>query len=88
MTKPKPKTIDKLKDLIAVQGSDGNWDYDEYMCGLFNGLELARSVMEDDDPPPAFRSKPDEGWRRNRAVDGYVGAPIEAESLAEAQDSV
>ena len=32
-----------LNDVIDVQCSDGNWDYDPYMHGRANGLLLARS---------------------------------------------
>jgi hypothetical protein len=73
MTKAKPKPIDKIHDLLATQGSPGNWDYDSYMLGLFNGLELARSVIEGDNEPQ-FRGKPAEGWRRDRGSEGYGGA--------------
>lgn len=35
-----------LKEVRDAQGNDGNWNYDHYMLGLFNGLELALSMME------------------------------------------
>ena len=42
--------VEELKKVHAIQGSNGNWDYDEYMLGLFNGLEMALSIMEDREP--------------------------------------
>jgi len=91
MTRAKPKAIDQIKDLLATQGADGNWDYDPYMLGLYNGLELARSVVEDGGQvPPQFREKPAEGWRRDRAADpGFGGVdpvPASSAALEEAQD--
>ena len=45
--------LKKLKEMHAVQGTDGNWNFDDYMRGLFNGLELALSLMEE--RPPEFK---------------------------------
>ena len=42
--------LEKLKTVHTVQGSDGNWNFDEYMQGLYNGLELALSFSEDREP--------------------------------------
>lgn len=47
------KLADKLESLREVhnlQGQNGTWDYDQYMVGLYNGLELALSIMEDKQP--------------------------------------
>ena len=33
-----------------IQCTDGNWDADEYMRGMSNGLILATSIMKDEDP--------------------------------------
>ena len=38
--------IENLKDVHKVQGYDGNWNYDPYMLGLYNGLEMALAIME------------------------------------------
>lgn len=59
-----PKTaIEKLENLIAIQTTDGNWNYDAYMQGMANGLILARSVFTDEEPqfleaPKAWLSDP------------------------------
>jgi len=44
------KKISDLKNLVDIQGSKGNWDYDEYQLGLFNGLELSLSIFEEREP--------------------------------------
>lgn len=46
----------KVQDVMDVQGSDGNWDYSPYMCGYFNGMELIRCILDDDEPK--FRELP------------------------------
>ena len=51
-----------LDDLIAVQGADGNWNYDAYMHGLANGLILARSII--DNKEPDFLKAPKKWLRR------------------------
>ncbi len=42
--------INKVEELRSIQCKDGNWDYDEYMRGLANGLILAISVLTETDP--------------------------------------
>lgn len=46
-----------IKDTIAIQGNDGNWDYSPYMHGMFNGMELQNSIVEGREPE--FREAPD-----------------------------
>lgn len=41
------KKLGKLKDLVEIQNSSGNYNYSEYMLGLANGLILAESVISD-----------------------------------------
>jgi hypothetical protein len=43
--------VSKLRKLRDIQGKKGNHDYDEYMRGLYNGLELALSLFEDEREP-------------------------------------
>lgn len=38
--------LERLREVHAIQGRDGCWDIDDYMLGLYNGLELALSIME------------------------------------------
>ena len=41
----KKRNITGLEDIIKVQCSNGNWNYDPYMHGLANGLLLARHTI-------------------------------------------
>ena len=42
----KDEALKQLREVHAVQGRDGCWDIDDYMLGMFNGLELALSIVE------------------------------------------
>lgn len=42
--------IAQLRELVDIQGMNGTWNADDYMVGMFNGLELALSTMEGRDP--------------------------------------
>ena len=55
--------LEKLKELNAVQCTDGNWDYDPYMHGMANGLILALAVIEDIEP--VYLDAPDE-WLKDK----------------------
>ncbi|WP_313757174.1 hypothetical protein [Tissierella sp.] len=44
------KKLDDLSNLKKIQGSICTIDKGDYMLGLYNGLELALSVMEDREP--------------------------------------
>jgi len=46
-----------LQDLLDVQCSHGNWNYDPYMQGMANGMILAMSLITKDDPK--FLDPPD-----------------------------
>ena len=41
------ESIDKIKEMIKIQK---DCLADNYMVGLYNGLELARAIIEDDEP--------------------------------------
>lgn len=43
-------SIESLKDLLKIQCSDGNWNYDPYMHGMANGMILALSLFGDNRP--------------------------------------
>jgi hypothetical protein len=49
---------EKLGDLVATSGNDGNWNYSPYMLGLYNGLVLAYAMIARVDPifrdPPSY----------------------------------
>ena len=50
--------LDKLKELQEIHGTDGNWNYDAYMMGLYNGLELAIATLEN--RIPNYKETPNE----------------------------
>jgi hypothetical protein len=43
------EAIQQLREVHAIQGRKGCYDIDDYMLGLYNGLELALSLMEQRD---------------------------------------
>ena len=51
--------IESVRHMRDVQGYDGNWNYDPYMQGLYNGLEFALSLLEG--RQPEFKDAP-ETW--------------------------
>lgn len=51
--------VKQLSELIKIQGEDGNWNYDPYMLGMYNGMELMFATIEGRDPQ--FREAP-EKW--------------------------
>jgi len=67
--------VAEMREMLGVQGSNGNWNYDSYMHGLYNGMEYMQAMVEDREPD--FRAPP-EKWLsdRQRKVDLVVGAGI------------
>jgi hypothetical protein len=49
--------IKKLEELVEIQCSHGNWDFDPYMHGMANGMILALSIMKNEEPK--YMSAPD-----------------------------
>ena len=49
----------KVRDLRNVQGQNGTWNASGYMRGMYNGLELALSIIEGE-REPQFRDAPAE----------------------------
>ncbi len=37
--------IETLNEVKKVQGVSGNWDYDPYMHGMYNGMELCIAIL-------------------------------------------
>ena len=46
-----------IKTLHEIQGSDGNWNHDPYMMGMYNGMELLLAILEARDP--VYKETPD-----------------------------
>lgn len=44
------RAIHSLKVLKDIQGQKGNFDYSEYMGGLYNGIELSLATLENREP--------------------------------------
>jgi hypothetical protein len=61
--------ITSFEDLIKIQSSDGNWNYDPYMHGLANGLILGLSLLTGEDPQ--FLTAPDK-WLCDRKEQSSV----------------
>lgn len=55
------KTFKEGRDLLRIQGADGNWNYDPYMHGMYNGMELILAMIEERQPD--FRNPPIK-WKR------------------------
>ena len=53
-----------INEILKVQGSDGNWNYDEYMHGMYNGMELMVAIIEGREP--VFKDKP-EFWLKDKS---------------------
>ena len=48
-----------MRQMLEVQGQHGNWNYDSYMHGLYNGMEYMVALAEKREPK--FRDAP-ETW--------------------------
>jgi len=46
LAQPEPEPLIKMKELLEVQGRDGNWNLDPYMQGMYNGMELIVALAE------------------------------------------
>ncbi len=47
MKKTFKKKLDDLINIHDIQGQKGTWNYDVYNLGLYNGLEMALSIMQE-----------------------------------------
>ena len=67
--------IESVRHMRDVQGYDGNWNYDPYMQGLYNGLEFALSLLEVREPQ--FKDAP-ETWLGDIKVKYKLSSETEA----------
>jgi hypothetical protein len=51
---PTDDVVATMREMLAVQGYEGNWNYDDYMCGMYNGMEYMLAMVER--RYPAFRT--------------------------------
>ena len=52
---PEP-VAETMRQMLEVQGQHGNWNYDSYMHGLYNGMEYMVALAEKREPK--FRDAP------------------------------
>lgn len=55
--KPEQEPVAIMREMLEVQGQHGNWNYDSYMHGLYNGMEYMVALAEKREPK--FRDAPD-----------------------------
>lgn len=58
------KQLADMRQVLSIQGDDGNWNYNDYMHGFYNGLELMLAIVEDREP--VYRDAPDE-WLSDKS---------------------
>jgi hypothetical protein len=58
--------LEAMKEALKIQGYDGNWNYDEYMHGMYNGMELMMAIAENREPD--FKDKPKQ-WKYETTTD-------------------
>ena len=63
MTKEK---IETMKEMLEIQGSDGNWNYSSSMHGMYNGMELMMALAEGREP--VYKDAPDQ-WLEDKEDD-------------------
>jgi len=51
------KMLDDIDFLLETQGSNGNWNHDPYMHGMYNGMELIVSMIKG--KSPEYKGPPD-----------------------------
>lgn len=73
------KALRDLQNIKNIQGSKGNWDYDPYMHGMFNGIELAMAIMQDREP--VFKDAPNE-WLKDRPMPSTPSIACDAKEEA------
>ena len=44
------KSMEIANEMLELQGRDGNYNYDSYMLGLYNGMEYIISLLEVREP--------------------------------------
>lgn len=58
-----------VREQIRIQGSNGNWNHDPYMLGMYNGMECVIATLEG--RPPQYRKVPRDGFICDRAKHGF-----------------
>jgi len=80
------KKFNSIQELIKIQGRDGNWNFDNYNQGLFNGMEMVLAIIEDREP--AFRCCDEKDFLYHKTCKGNYGIqPIDG-GLSKEQSAV
>lgn len=53
---------EEMASVIEIQGADGNWNYDNYMFGLYNGMEMMKAIV--DRRAPVYKEAPTK-WKKD-----------------------
>jgi len=64
--------LEQMKQFVKIQGASGNWDYDPYMLGIYNGLELCLSSLEKRNP--VFKDPPKVWGFEKEPIHDVLGA--------------
>lgn len=64
--------IEDMNKTLDVQGCDGNWNYDEYMLGMYNGMELMMAFAER--RKPVYKETPQKWGKDNPDKSNLVQA--------------
>lgn len=67
--------LELMNQVLKIQGADGNWNYDPYMMGMYNGMELMISLAENREP--VFKEAPDE-WLDGKTLYFESEQPVES----------
>lgn len=60
------KLLKDLKKVQEIHGKKGNWDYDDYMLGMYNGMEVLMAIIEKRDPVfRTLKKSADDEWVSN-----------------------
>jgi hypothetical protein len=66
------KNLTDLQDVLKIQLSNGNWNYDAYMQGLANGLILGDAIINGKEP--IYKDPPEEWLCEKSARAGFMKA--------------
>lgn len=73
--------IEQLQDCVNVQCSDGNWNANDYMHGMANGLILAMAIMKGETPKYLDAPHKETAMEKdNGFVEGYGGIAAMSDS--------
>ncbi len=63
------RIIENIEDVVNIQKSSGNWDYDPYMHGLLNGMLFIQSFVSGESFDPYDAPK---RWTKKRLYERII----------------